>query len=186
MHIGQIIKNDVANGPGIRLSLFVSGCRIHCPGCFQPQTWNFEYGKPFDDLIENEIIDILNQPQYDGITILGGEPFEPENQPVVHHLLQRIRTECDNRNVWMYSGCDITDLIDPQSSHHTDLTEEILDMTDVLVAGPFMQCLRDISLPYRGSSNQKVIDLKASRPSYAEPIELPISKTASGAVRIGR
>lgn len=172
MHIGQIIRDDVANGPGIRLSVFVSGCRIHCKGCFQPQTWNFCFGTPYTEGLRTEILDELGNPQYDGITILGGEPFEPENQPYVLDLLQQVYSRFSDRDVWIYSGCDIHELLDPASSHHTEDTLEILNLADVLVAGPFVESLRNISLPYCGSENQQVIDLHRSRLSQYRDIVL--------------
>lgn len=172
MHIGQIIRDDVANGPGIRLSVFVSGCRIHCKGCFQPQTWNFRFGKPYTEQMRTAILDELARPQYDGLTVLGGEPFEPENQPCVLDLLSKAREYHLDRDVWLYSGCTLEELLDPASAHHTDDTVAILDLADVIVAGPFVQEERDITLPWCGSSNQQVIDLVRSRVSGYADIKL--------------
>lgn len=162
-HIGQIIKSDIANGDGIRLSVFLSGCRIHCKGCFQPQTWSFSYGHPVTDELHASILAELAKPQYDGITILGGEPFEPENQPYLKRLVADVRAMDRHRTIWVYSGCDLEELLDDASAHRTGITDEILDGIDVLVAGPFVQSKHDISLHYRGSSNQRVIDMNRTR-----------------------
>lgn len=178
MNIGQIIANDVANGPGIRLSMFVSGCRIHCKGCFQPQTWDFCYGAPFTDETLRYIIEELGKPQYAGLTILGGEPFEPENQPVLVEILRAVRGSHPEKPVWMYSGCTWDELAGniPDAPHRTAETDELLHLVDVLVAGPFEMDKKDISLRYRGSSNQQVIDVVETlgRPSSKQPVLLPM------------
>lgn len=178
MNIGQIIANDVANGPGIRLSVFVSGCRIHCKGCFQPQTWNFAYGVPFCEDTLRYIVTELEKPQYAGLTLLGGEPFEPENQPCILDILRTLRNAHPEKSIWMYSGCTWEELSGsiPDAAHRTDATDEILSLIDVLVAGPFEIDKKDISLKYRGSSNQQVIDVKATlkRPSIKTPVLLQL------------
>lgn len=178
MNIGQIIANDVANGPGIRLSMFVSGCRIHCKGCFQPQTWDFCYGVHFTDETLRYIIEELGKPQYAGLTILGGEPFEPENQPVLVEILRAVRGAHPEKSVWMYSGCTWDELAGdiPDAPHRTAETDELLHLVDVLVAGPFEMDKKDISLRYRGSSNQQVIDVAETlgRPSSKQPVLLPL------------
>lgn len=163
VHIGQIIKDDVANGPGIRLSVFLSGCRIHCKGCFQPQTWNFCFGHPVTDDMYGDIMNELSRPQYDGITVLGGEPFEPENQPFLLKLLRDLHARYPHMSAWVYSGCTLDELRNPSSAHHTDDTDEILDLIDVLVAGPFELDKKDITLAWCGSSNQKVVDMARTR-----------------------
>ena len=103
MHIGEILTSDCANGIGVRLTMFVSGCTIHCKGCFNSMTWDFEYGNPYDEQTEQFILEELKKPQYRGLTILGGEPFEPSNQEVLVGLIRRVRLECPNRDIWMYS-----------------------------------------------------------------------------------
>lgn len=115
MNYGNIKYCDIADGTGIRTSLFVSGCRHHCRGCFQPETWDFDYGKPFTDEVEDEIIESL-RPQYvEGITVLGGEPMDPDNQPAVLHLLKRVRSLCPDKNIWVYTGYTYeTDLLAKQ------------------------------------------------------------------------
>lgn len=163
VHIGQIIKDDVANGPGIRLSVFLSGCRIHCKGCFQPQTWDFCFGHPVTADMYRDIMDELSKPQYDGITVLGGEPFEPENQPFLLKLLRDLHGRHPHMSAWVYSGCTLDELRNPSSAHRTDITDGILSLIDVLVAGPFELGKKDITLAWRGSSNQKVIDMARTR-----------------------
>lgn len=163
VHIGQIIKDDVANGPGIRLSVFLSGCRIHCKGCFQPQTWDFCFGHPVTADMYRDIMDELSKPQYDGITVLGGEPFEPENQPFLLKLLRDLHGRHPHMSAWVYSGCTLDELCNPSSAHRTDITDGILSLIDVLVAGPFELGKKDITLAWRGSSNQKVIDMARTR-----------------------
>ena len=163
MNYGEIKKHDIANGRGIRVSLFVSGCRHHCKGCFNPETWNFCYGKEFTPEVEKEILTALKPDYIEGITILGGEPFEPENQPTVLALLQKIRSELPDKTVWCYSGYLFEELsgLSP-SPAFTDITKDILALTDILVDGEFVQDKKDISLKFRGSSNQRILDVKKS------------------------
>ncbi len=163
MNIGQLIKCDVANGPGIRLSLFVSGCTNHCKGCFQPQTWDFAYGIPYDNNTQQEIITELKRPFYDGITILGGEPFEPANQEVLVTLIRRIRSELPGKTIWMYTGFIYDMDFIPGGRRYTAVTDEILDNIDILVDGPYVEELRNITLKFRGSENQRILDMKKTR-----------------------
>ncbi len=163
MYFGQIIKADSANGTGIRLSLFVSGCTNRCPGCFQPATWDFKFGRPFTKEVEDSIIEELKKPYYEGLTILGGEPFEIENQETVLHLILRVKKEVPNRNIWMYSGFIYDTELSYGGCRHTEFTDEILDNIDILVDGRFMIKLLDITLNFRGSSNQRIIDMRKSR-----------------------
>ena len=163
MHVGQILTVDSANGPGIRISVFVSGCTNHCKGCFQPQTWDFEYGEPYDDDIEEFIINELKKDYYQGITILGGEPFEISNQQVVSGLIKRIKTEVSGKDIWMYTGFLYDVDLQPGGSRYTSVTDEILDSIDVLVDGKFVEELKNIQLKFRGSENQRLIDMKATR-----------------------
>lgn len=163
MHIGQIIKADSANGIGIRLSVFVSGCTNRCPGCFQPETWDFNFGKEYTVEIENDILNELALPYYDGITILGGEPFEIDNQHELLPLIKKIKERCPNRTIWMYSGFTYDKDLIPGGCRYTSSTDEILDNIDILVDGPFIQSLLDITLNFRGSSNQRIIDMKETR-----------------------
>lgn len=145
----------------MRVSLFVSGCRNHCKGCFQSETWNFDYGKKFDDAALKEILDALSKPFIQGLTILGGEPFEPENQPCVRALLERVKSEFPQKDIWCYTGYILeTDLLAKNGSRHTEHTEAILRMVDVLVDGPFILEQKDLSLKFRGSKNQRIINLR--------------------------
>ena len=152
MNYGGIIKNDIANGPGVRVSLFVSGCRNHCPGCFQPQTWDFGYGKPFTSDTEEEIIEALRPSWIQGFSILGGDPMEPENQKALLPLLQDVRWLRPEKTIWLYTGCLWEEIQD----------SPLLPLLDVVVDGPFHMAERDLSLAYRGSRNQRIIDVPAS------------------------
>ena len=154
MNYGRIKKNDIANGPGVRVSLFVSGCRNHCPGCFNPETWDFNYGEPFTRKTEKEIIKALRPSWIQGLSILGGDPMEPENQKALLPLLKRIRVMCPGKDVWLYTGYTYEAVRD----------SEILKWVDVLVDGPFIEAEKDISLAFRGSRNQRIILLKKGKP----------------------
>ena len=163
MHIGEIIKADCANGTGLRLSLFVSGCTIHCKGCFQPQTWDFNYGHEYTQEIEDKLIEELSKPFYEGMTILGGEPFEPQNQKEISILINRIKTVLPQKTIWMFTGFVYDRDLVPGGKRYVDVTDYILDNIDVLVDGPFTQELRNISLNFRGSENQRIIDMRKTR-----------------------
>ena len=163
MHIGEIITADCANGTGIRVSVFVSGCTNHCKGCFQPQTWNFEYGQPYTPEIEDFILEELSKSYYDGITILGGEPFEPSNQRVIVKLLRRVKKELPERDIWMFTGFTYDKDLIPGGCRYIGCTDEILDMADILVDGRFILEQRNIMLKFRGSENQRIIDMKQTR-----------------------
>lgn len=162
MNISGIIKSDVANGPGIRLSVFVSGCTNHCKGCFQPETWDFNYGNPFTLKLEDELMQELGKAQYDGITILGGEPFEIVNQLGLAPFIKRIKKELPDKTIWMYSGCLYEDMLS-NGKKHCEVTDEILNNIDVLVDGAFILEQKDIRLAYKGSKNQRIIDIKNTR-----------------------
>ena len=164
MHIGEIMTADTANGVGMRVTVFVSGCTNACPGCFQPETWNFEYGKIYTQEMEDSIIGELSQPYYDGLTFLGGDPMEESNQYGILPLVRRIRRELPQKTMWLYTGFVYdTDLQPGGRRYFGDVTDEILDSIDVLVDGPFVQDLKDITLKFRGSSNQRIIDMPATR-----------------------
>ncbi|MBQ4116603.1 MAG: anaerobic ribonucleoside-triphosphate reductase activating protein [Clostridia bacterium] len=163
MFYGEIKKTDVANGTGVRVSLFVSGCTHHCKGCFNPDTWNFCYGKEYTAETEAEIIEALKPSYIEGLSLLGGEPFEPENQKVLVNLLKRIRQELPEKNIWCYSGYTFEELTGKKESRaFTDTTLEMLSLIDTLVDGEFVEELKDISLKFRGSSNQRIINVKES------------------------
>lgn len=161
MHIGQIIKSDVANGIGFRLSVFVSGCTNHCPFCFQKETWNFDFGHLYTEEVEKSILLELEKPYYDGITILGGEPMEFQNQEGIISLIRKVK-EMKNKTVWIYTGFLYEDLL-PNGKRYGVYTDEILDSIDVLVDGKYVEELKDVSLNYRGSSNQRIIMMKETR-----------------------
>lgn len=162
MHVGQIFKADIANGIGVRVSIFVSGCTNCCKNCFQPETWDFHYGHEFTKEVEDDLIEELSQAYYDGLSILGGEPFEPENQRELVKLIRRVKVECPGKTIWMYSGNTYEEML-PGGRRHTEVTDEILDSIDILVDGRFEEELKDISLNFRGSSNQRIIDMKKTR-----------------------
>lgn len=163
MNYGSVKYCDIANGEGVRTSLFVSGCRHRCRGCFQPETWDFSYGKPFTPEVAAEILHSLEAPHVDGLTVLGGEPFEPENQEAVAGLLDQVRERFPSKTVWIYTGDIYERLVDESYARRTPATDLILAATDILVDGPFVEDLKDISLRFRGSSNQRIIDLAATR-----------------------
>ena len=163
MHYGEIKNCDIANGEGVRVSLFVSGCTNHCEHCFQPQTWDFEYGKPFTAETEDYLLSLLKPAHIQGLTLLGGEPFEPANQRVLLPFLRRVREQLPTKNIWAFSGFTYEQLTTDGSYCRCEATDEILSMVDVLVDGRFVEALKDISLRFRGSSNQRLIDMNASR-----------------------
>ncbi len=160
MRYGAIKKRDIANGPGVRVVLFVSGCTHHCKGCFQPQTWDFNYGEEYTAETEQELIDALVPDFIDGLTLLGGEPFEPENQKELITLLRRLRKELPQKTVWAFSGYTFEELTGKTESRaRCEVTDEMLSLVDVLVDGEFQLDKRNISLQFRGSENQRLIDL---------------------------
>ncbi len=163
MYYGEIKKFDIANGYGVRTTLFVSGCTNRCPGCFQPQTWDFEYGKPFTREVEDDIIESLRPYYVNGLTLLGGEPFEPENQRALAPFIRRVRAEFPDKDIWCFTGFTLDGELLRDGSHpRCEVTDEMLSMIDVLVDGRFVLDLKDISLRFRGSSNQRLIDLPAT------------------------
>ena len=164
MHVGEVMTADVANGEGMRVSVFVSGCRNHCKGCFQPQTWDFNYGREYTPEIEQFIIDELSKSYYDGITILGGDPMEPENQEPVLRLLRRIKKELPDKNVWAYTGYVYDRDLVPGGKRFVDgVTRELLESIDILIDGRFVEELKNLMLNFRGSGNQRIIKMKETR-----------------------
>ena len=163
MNYGRIIERDSTNGPGIRVTLFVSGCTHHCKGCFQPETWNFDYGFKFTNDIENRIIDLLKPNYVSGLTILGGDPFEKSNQIELYPFIKKLREVYNNsKTIWAFTGAIYESLLDKEYEYNTSITKELLSMMDVLVDGPFMEEKKSLLLKFRGSSNQRLIDLKKS------------------------
>lgn len=166
MYYGEIKKRDIANGYGVRVSLFVSGCTRHCKNCFNPETWSFTYGKPFTDSTEEEILQALEPNYVNGLTVLGGEPMEIENQRVLVHFLRRVRERYPDKDIWCYSGSTLeTDMLAEDGRNHCEVTDELLSLLDVLVDGAFVEELKNINLRFRGSSNQRIIDMNATRKS---------------------
>ncbi len=162
MNYGEIKLFDIANGEGIRVSLFVSGCTHHCKNCFNSETWDFNYGKPFDEDAENTIIKNLELDYVDGLSLLGGEPFEPSNQQALLPFLRRVKAKFPNQKVWCYTGYLFDKELQNDSRARCEYTDEMLSLIDVLVDGEFKQELYDISLSFRGSSNQRIIDVPKS------------------------
>lgn len=167
MNYAQIKPLDIANGEGIRVSLFVSGCTHHCKGCFNAIAWDFNYGRAYTKQIEDEIISMLLPEHISGLSLLGGEPFEIENQRALLPLIRRVNA-MENKSIWAYTGYTLErDLFAANGKAHCEVTSEILNSIDVLVDGEFVEDLKDISLLFRGSSNQRIINmqnfLKANR-----------------------
>ena len=157
------IKNcDIANGPGVRVSLFVSGCTHRCPGCFNEVAWDFEYGEPFTEQTIEMILDMLKPDYIKGLTLLGGEPFEPQNQPDIVKLLRRVRQAYPQKSIWAFSGYLFERDILAGRLGPMEITKEYLSYLDVLVDGPFIQAQKDLSLRFRGSRNQRLIDVPES------------------------
>ena len=170
MNYASIRTCDIANGEGVRVSLFVSGCTHHCPGCFNAEAQSFDCGRPFTRAVEDEILAALEPPQIAGLTLLGGEPMEPANQRALVPFLRRFRARFGTtKTLWVYTGCVYEELdgekLDERGGHRwrTEVTDELLSMVDVLVDGPFVEALKDISLAFRGSSNQRILDLRKLR-----------------------
>lgn len=163
MHYGEIKNCDIANGIGVRVSLFVSGCTNHCEGCFQPETWDFNYGNDFTEETENRILEMLAPDYICGLTVLGGEPFEPENQRVLVDFLRKVRRKYPEKSIWCFTGFTL-EMLETEGTHcHCEATEEMLSLIDVLVDGRFDKNKKNISLRFRGSENQRLIDLNLTR-----------------------
>ena len=164
MNYAQVFTCDIANGPGCRTSIFVSGCTHHCKGCFNEIAWDFQYGKSFDQNIQDELIRISAASYIDGFTFLGGEPMEVANQKALRPFMERIKKELPEKTIWIYSGYTYEELMNPDNIRcHSGDTETILTMADVLVDGRFQIEHKDMTLRFRGSSNQRIIDLKQTR-----------------------
>ena len=163
MNIAEIITADCANGIGTRLSVFVSGCRNNCKGCFNKEAQDFKYGIPYDRNIEDKLIKELSKEYYHGLTILGGEPFEKENQEEVLKLINRVKRDLPNKSIWIYTGFLYEDLLPDGKQYVEHVTENIMNNIDVLVDGPFIEERKDITLKFRGSSNQRLINVPMTR-----------------------
>ena len=163
MNYAAIKKHDIANGPGVRVSLFVSGCTHHCEGCFNPETWDFQYGTPYTAETELEILEALEPDYIRGLSLLGGEPLEPEHQAALLPLLRRFSRLYPDKTIWGFSGFTYEELTSDGTHPRCEVTDEMLSLLDVLVDGRFVEELKDLTLRFRGSSNQRLIDLNASR-----------------------
>lgn len=159
MNYGTIKNCDIANGPGVRVSLFVSGCRHHCKGCFNAETWDFSYGQEFTKDSLNEILTLLKPDYVQGFSLLGGEPFEPENQPVLTEVLREIRSRYPKKDIWCYTGYLYDRDLAEGGCVYTGVTEEMLSYIDVLVDGEFIEAEKDLTLRFRGSRNQRILEL---------------------------
>lgn len=159
MNYADIKKVDVANGPGVRVSLFVSGCTHRCEECFNPETWDFSYGSPFGEEQIAQIISLLDKDHIRGLSLLGGEPFEPQNQKAVLELVERVRKELPSKTIWCYTGYLFEELAAGKVGDHS---RALLERLDVLVDGPFVLAKKDLGLRFRGSSNQRIIDVPVS------------------------
>ena len=161
MYYGAIKDCDIANGIGVRVTLFVSGCTNRCEGCFQPETWNFCYGQPFTEQTEEQLLSMLEPSYIRGLTVLGGEPFEPENQREIVPFLRKVKEKYPSKDIWVFSGFRLDDEIRVPGSHpNCEVTEEFLSMIDVLVDGRFVLAKKDLRLRFRGSSNQRIINMR--------------------------
>ncbi len=163
MYYGEIKKCDIANGEGVRVSLFVSGCTHHCPGCFNQETWAFDYGRKYTDETQMEILDALSPSYINGLSLLGGEPFEPQNQKVLINLLKNVKALYPQKTVWCYSGYLFDRDLLSESRARCEYTDEMLSMIDILVDGRFVETLKDIRLVFKGSTNQRIIDVPKSK-----------------------
>lgn len=159
MYYGNIKYLDIANGPGVRTVLFVSGCRNHCKNCFQPETWDFCYGEEFDKKAEDEIIDSMQYDYVQGLTLLGGDPFEEENQRDLLSFVKRFRKECPGKNIWAFTGYLLDKDLIKGGKKYCEVTDELLSLVDVLVDGPFVEEKKNLMLRFRGSENQRLIDM---------------------------
>lgn len=160
MNYAEIKKTDIANGEGVRVSLFVSGCRRHCKNCFNKVTWDFSYGKPFTEEVEEELLQALSPNYIAGLTLLGGDPMEPENQRVLYPFVQKVRERLPNKTIWCYTGYTFKDGAIEEEQANCEVTRAFISLFDVLVDGRFIEDLKDIRLVFRGSSNQRIIDVK--------------------------
>ena len=167
MNYATIKWTDVANGPGVRVSLFVSGCTHRCEGCFNPEAWDFRYGEPYTQAVEDKILAGLSPDYIKGLSLLGGEPFECANQRALLPLLRRVRSQCPGKTVWCYTGYTLDGDLWQDSRARCECTDEMLSLIDILVDGEFILAQKELSLRFRGSANQRIIDLPASLRAHA-------------------
>lgn len=163
MYYSTIKDCDIANGIGVRITLFVSGCTNHCKNCFQPQTWDFDFGEPFTEETEEKLLEMLKPDYINGLTLLGGEPMEPQNQRALVPFLKKVREAYPNKNIWCFTGFTYEVLKTDGSHPRCEVTDEMLSLIDVLVDGRYVDELKDLTLQFRGSSNQRLIDMVKTR-----------------------
>ena len=162
MNYATIKWADVANGPGVRVSLFVSGCTHRCPGCFNPEAQDFGYGQPFTQAEEDKILAALAPAHIKGLSLLGGEPFEPDNQRALLPFLRRVKERFPDKEIWCYSGYTLDRELWGESRTRCEATDELLALLDVLIDGPFVEARKDLNLRFRGSANQRILNVPAS------------------------
>ena len=163
MNYATIKVNDIANGIGVRVSLFVSGCTHHCRGCFNEEAWDFAYGEPFTPAVEEQILSALDHGYVAGLSLLGGEPMEPEHQRALLPFLQRVKARFPDKTIWCYTGYLLdSELLSPDGRAHTEVTDALVRLLDVVVDGRFVEEKKDIRLRFRGSSNQRIVDVPAT------------------------
>jgi len=162
MNYGEIKKADIANGLGVRVSLFVSGCTHHCRNCFNQMTWDFHYGVPFDEEAQEKVLEYLAPHHIAGLTLIGGEPMEPANQRALLPFVQRVKKIYPQKNIWCYTGYLFDEELLKESRARCEVTDELLSMIDIIVDGRFVDELKDITLRFRGSSNQRIIEVQES------------------------
>ena len=162
MNYADIKKIDVANGEGVRVSVFVSGCNHHCKGCFNQCAWDFNYGKEFSEKEEQQIIEYMNHDYISGLSLLGGEPLEPRNQEGLLPLVKKVKEKFPNKDIWCYTGFDFEKDVVEKMAKNNETTRELLKYIDIIVDGKFEEDKKDLKLQFRGSSNQKIVDVKKS------------------------
>lgn len=161
MYYGSIKPCDIANGTGVRVSLFVSGCRHCCKNCFNPETWAFDYGMPYTEETTAQVLQLLKPSYVQGLTLIGGEPMEPENQPTLLQLVKVVRQQFGkSKDIWCYTGCLLERDLLSKSAYRCNVTDALLQEIDVLVDGPFIEELKSLTLPFRGSENQRILKLR--------------------------
>lgn len=172
MNYATIKATDVANGPGVRVSLFVSGCTHHCQGCFNAEAWDFSYGQPFTEAVGEEIVRLLGHDYIAGLSLLGGEPLEPENQESLLPFLKKVRTRLPEKNIWCYSGYTFEHIAGTMMAA-SQATRELMGLIDVLVDGKFIEEKKNLNLRFRGSENQRILDVKRSL-AAGKPVALDL------------
>lgn len=162
MYYATVKPVDIANGPGVRVSLFVSGCTHHCKGCFNEEAWDFRFGQPFTEETQEEILRLLDHGYIEGLTLLGGEPMEPQNQKGVLSLVRKVRKRLPGKTVWCFTGYDFEKDLLARMMPGSEVCRELVGSLDVLVDGKFVEDLRNLSLTFRGSENQRILDVQKS------------------------